>query len=132
MPNDDAALAFMGRSLPRVEDERLLRGQGRYVDDIALPNMLHAAFLRSRVAHGRLRSLDLTAARALPGVNAVLTYRDLRPLLSCDRIPLALPSGAIKFDVDPVCLAHDELCYAGEPIAIVVAESRRIAEDAVA
>src|SRR5262245_15006071 len=121
MPSDDTVLAFMGRSLPRVEDERLLRGQGRYVDDIALPNMLHAAFLRSRVAHGRLRRLDTLAARALPGVHAVLTYADLRPLLTCDRIPLALPSGAIKLDVDPVCLAHDELCYVGEPIAIVLA-----------
>lgn len=122
---------FMGRSTPRVEDERLLRGNARYVDDIALPNMLHAAFLRSHVAHGRLRRLDLAAARKLPGVHAVLAYADLRPLLTGDRIPLALPSAAIKFDVDPVCLAHDELCHVGEPIAVVLAESRHVAEDAV-
>jgi aerobic carbon-monoxide dehydrogenase large subunit len=122
---------FMGRSMPRVEDDRLLRGRGRYIDDITPPNVLHAVFLRSRVAHGRLRSLNLAAALRLAGVHAVLTYADLRGLLTCDRIPLALPASAIKFDVDPVCLAHDELCYVGEPIAIVLADSRRIAEDAV-
>ena len=129
---DDRVLAFMGRSAPRVEDDRLLRGTARFIDDITPLGVLHAAFLRSRIAHGTLRSLDLTAARALPGVHAVLTYADLRPLLTSDRIPLALPSGAIKFDVDPVCLANDEVCYVGEPIAIVLADSRRIAEDAVA
>ena len=61
-----------------------------------------------------------------------MTYRDLRPLLASDRIPLALPAGGICFDVDPFVLAYDEVCYVGEPIILVVAASRRIAEDAVA
>jgi carbon-monoxide dehydrogenase large subunit len=115
----------------RVEDGPLLRGKGRFVDDIQLPGLLHAAFFRSPFAHAKVTRLDLAKARSLPGVRAVFRYEDLRPLLTCARIPLALPSGAIHFDVDPVVLAHDELCYVGEPIALVVAESRAIAEDAV-
>jgi carbon-monoxide dehydrogenase large subunit len=109
-----------------------LRGQGRFVGDIELPGMLHGAFLRSAVAHGRLLSVDVRAAEALPGVRRVLTYRDIRPLLSCDRIPLATPSSAIRFHIDPFVLARDEVCHVGEPIALVVAESRAVAEDALA
>lgn len=124
-------LGILGRSVLRVEDDRLLRGQGRFVDDITPPGTLHVAFLRSRSAHGRIRNIDTAAAKALPGVHAVLTYQDLRPLLTSDRIPLALPAGAIRFDVDPVCLAHDEVSHVGEPIALVAAESRAVAEDAV-
>ncbi|MGE3709420.1 MAG: xanthine dehydrogenase family protein molybdopterin-binding subunit, partial [Hyphomicrobiaceae bacterium] len=122
---------WIGRRMPRVEDARLLSGQGRYVDDIALPGLLHAAFLRSPVAHGLIRGIDAVRARAIPGVAAVLTYADLRPLLSVPRIPLALPAGAIRFDVDPICLVEKEACYVGEPVALVLADSRQIAEDAV-
>ena len=75
-------------------------------------------------------SVDAAAARKLPGVHAVLTYRDLRPRLTCDRIPLALPVPAIRFHVDPGYLAERELAYVGEPVALVVAESRAVAEDA--
>ena len=121
----------MGSRVLRVEDPALLRGRGRFVDDIRLPDLLHAAFFRSPFAHAKVTRLDLTKARSLPGVRAVFAYEDLRPYLTSDRIPLALPSGAIRFDVDPVVLAHDELTYVGEPIALVVAESRAIAEDAV-
>ena len=92
---------LIGRRMPRVEDEPLLRGQGRFVDDLNIPGALHVSFLRSGVAHARLKSIDADAARALPGVVAVLTFADLRPLLTSDRIPQALPAGAIKFDVDP-------------------------------
>ena len=125
-----SSAGFFGRSVLRVEDHKLLRGAGRFVDDIALPGVLHAAFVRSPIAHGRLRRIDAAAARALEGVQAVLTYADLRPLMSGDRIPLALPSAAIRFDVDPVWLAKDEVCHVGEPVAMVVAASRRVAEDA--
>jgi carbon-monoxide dehydrogenase large subunit len=128
---DRLPFKWIGRSVPRIEDARLLRGAGRFVDDITFPDLLHAAFLRSPIAHARLKRVDATKARALPGVRSVFTYDDLRPVLTCDRIPLALPSAAIRFDVDPTCLARDELCYVGEPIAIVVAESRSLAEDAV-
>ncbi len=123
---------FIGKSLRRVEDARLLRGAGKYVDDIHLPGMLHAAFLRSPVAHGLIRKLDLAAARALPGVAGVHAWADLRPRWMHDRMPLALHASGIRFDVDPWCLAKEEVCYVGEPVAIVVAESRHVAEDAVA
>ena len=122
---------LLGRRILRVEDGPLLRGQGRFVDDIRLSGALHAAFLRSPHAHAKLRGIDAAKARILPGVHAVFTYADLRPHLTSDRIPLALPSAAIRFDVDPFVLARDELTYVGEPIALVVADTRAIAEDAV-
>jgi aerobic carbon-monoxide dehydrogenase large subunit len=121
---------LFGRSVLRLEDHKLLRGAGRFVDDIVLSGVLQAAFVRSPVAHGLIRHIDAAAARAVEGVRAVLTYADLRPLMTGDRIPLALPSAAIRFDVDPVCLADGEVCHVGEPIVLVVAESRRVAEDA--
>jgi carbon-monoxide dehydrogenase large subunit len=120
----------MGRSVRRLEDAQLLRGAGRFVDDIELPGLLHAAFVRSPVAHARLRGVDSTNAQGLPGVRAVLTYRELRARLTCDRVPLALPVAAIRFHVDPSYLAERELCYVAEPVALIVAESRAVAEDA--
>ncbi len=116
----------------RVEDEPLLRGQGRFVDDLDIPGALNVAFLRSPIAHGRLKGIDTSSAKILPGVHAVLTFADLRPLLASDRIPQSLPSGAIRFHVDPYVLAKDEVTYVGEPVAMVVADSRRVAEDAIA
>jgi carbon-monoxide dehydrogenase large subunit len=127
---DNDTRTFMGRAVARLEDNTLLRGAGRFIDDIVLPGLLHACFVRSPVAHARLTSIDAENARALPGVRAVLTYHDLRPHLTCDRVPLALPVPAIRFHVDPRYLADDELCYVGEPVALVVAETRAIAEDA--
>src|ERR1700743_326028 len=111
---------LIGRRMVRVEDGPLLRGQGRFVDDLPMPDALHAAFLRSPVAHGRLKSIDVSAAKAHPGVHAVLTFADLRPLLTSDRIPQSLPSGAIRFHVDPFVLAKDEVTYVGEPVAVGV------------
>ena len=121
---------LIGARTPRVEDARLLRGGGRFLDDIVVPGALEAVFFRSPVAHGLIRKIDVAAARALPDVRAVLTYDDLRPLLTSDRIPLALPAAGIRFNVDPFVLARTEVCYAGEPIALIVATSRRVAEDA--
>ena len=120
----------IGRSMLRVEDGPLLRGQGRFVDDILLPGLLHAVFFRNPFAHAKLIRIDVTKAQALPGVRAVFAYADLRLHLTQDRIPLTLPSAAIRFNVDPFVLAHDELSYVGEPIAMVLAQSRAIAEDA--
>src|SRR4051812_9579426 len=128
----DAAAGWMGRSVRRLEDASLLRGRGRFVDDIELPGLLHAVFVRSPVAHAVLKGVNAATARSLPGVRAVLTYQDLRPLMTCDRIPLALPVSAIRFHVDPCYLAERELTYVGEPIALLLAESRAIAEDAAA
>ena len=122
----------IGVRTPRVEDARLLRGEARFLDDVRAGEPLIAAFVRSPVAHGRLVRIGLEAARAVPGVRAVYAHADLRPLLTGDRIPLALPSGAIRFDVDPPVLARDELCYVGEPVAMVIARTRAVAEDAAA
>src|ERR1700739_2910783 len=72
-----AAERYTGASVRRSEDPRILTGRGRYVDDIKLPGMLHAAFVRSPLAHGRVLAVDVSAARALPGVVAVLTGADL-------------------------------------------------------
>jgi carbon-monoxide dehydrogenase large subunit len=124
--------ALMGRSVPRLEDAKLLRGVGRFVDDIDLPDVLQATFVRSPVAHGLLQRVDAHKARAMPGIRAVLTYADLRPVLACDRIPLALPVPALRFHVDPCVLARQEVHYVGEPVALVVADSRQQAEDAAA
>jgi aerobic carbon-monoxide dehydrogenase large subunit len=106
---------FFGRSVLRLEDRKLLRGAGRFVDDIDLPGVLHAAFVRSPIAHGRIARIDAATARAADGVHAVLTYADLRPLITCDRIPLALPSAAIRFDVDPVWLADARSAMSASP-----------------
>src|ERR1700674_3807450 len=99
---------FFGHRVGRIEDAQLLRGTSKFVDDIEIPGLFHAVFVRSPVAHARLIHVNSTRARSLSGVRAVLTYDDLRPLLACDRIPQALQSTAIRFDVDPVALARDE------------------------
>jgi carbon-monoxide dehydrogenase large subunit len=124
--------SWIGQSVARIEDAGLVRGAGRFLDDIRLEGLLHAVFLRSPVAHGLIRKIDTQAARRMDGVHAVYTYQDLRQLLIGDRIPLSLPAAAIRFDVDPFVLARDEVCYVGEAIAVIVAESRRAAEDAAA
>jgi aerobic carbon-monoxide dehydrogenase large subunit len=120
-----------GRSVPRLEDHALLRGAGRFVDDIAVPGVVHAAFVRSGIAHGLIRRIDLEMARSLAGVRAVLTYADLRPLMTGERIPLSVPAAAIRFDVEPAWLADREVCHVGDPVVMIIAESRRVAEDAV-
>lgn len=123
---------WVGRPVRRLEDQRLLRGAGRFVDDISLPGLLHAVFVRSQQAHAKIKNIDATLARTLPGVHAVFTFADLRPILTCDRLPAATPAAAIRFHVDPCILVETETCYVGEPIVLIVAESRSIAEDAAA
>jgi aerobic carbon-monoxide dehydrogenase large subunit len=116
----------------RIEDASLLRGKGQFIDDISIPNVLHVAFVRSAHAHARILKIDADEALRMPGIRAVLSYEDLRPLLTQDRIGLALPSGYLRFHVDPVMLVKDEATYVGEPVALVVAQSRALAEDAAA
>src|SRR3954465_2960226 len=94
--------------------------------------MCEAAFLRSPVAHGLVRAIDTNAARALPGVHAVFTLADLRPVLTADRLPLQFPSSVLPPNISPFILAGKEVSYVGEAIAIVVADRRYIAEDALA
>ncbi len=123
---------YIGRRYPRVEDPTLVRGAGRFVDDLQPAGLLEAAFLRSPTAHGLIRSIDAAAARALPGVHAVYTLADLRPVLTADRLPLQFPSSVLPRDISPFILAGKEVSYVGEAIALVVADKRYIAEDALA
>jgi len=122
---------YFGAPVARIEDPRLLSGGGNYVDDIVLPGMLHAAFLRSPVAHGRIRSIDRSAAGAMPGVHAVYTMADFAAISGGPMPPMA-PHPLLKTPITCRPLTDDEVRYAGEPIAIVLAESRARAEDALA
>jgi carbon-monoxide dehydrogenase large subunit len=121
-----------GARVARLEDPKLLAGKGRFVDDIKLPGMLHACFVRSPHAHARIRAIDASAARALPGVHAVLVADDLPPSMSARRMPMLVPNPAIYAQLTQHCLARDEVCYVGQTVAVVVAETRYVAEDAVA
>jgi len=123
--------AWFGASVQRKEDPALLCGKGRYADDIHLPGMLQAAFVRSPFPHARIRNIDTSAAKAMAGVHAVLTYRDLPNRLQAP-IEMLQPNPAILQVFMPHVLPKDEVCYAGEALAIVVAEDRYIAEDAAA
>jgi len=125
-------LPLVGQSTSRLEDEPLLTGDGRFVDDLNYPHMLHAAFLRSAHAHAILQKLDVGSARAMPGVVAAYAFSDIRPFLRGDRLVVALPNKAILQSLDRPVLAIDEVTYVGEPVAVVVAGSRAQAEDAVA
>lgn len=121
----------VGQSVPRLEDAALLRGKARFLDDLYAPGQLHAAFLRSPVAHAQLRRVDASVARTMPGVRAVLTLADLRPVLTSDRIPLQFRNTGLPEAITPFVLANTEVLFVGEAIAVVVADSRAEAEDAV-
>ncbi len=122
----------IGRAVPRLEDLPLLRGAGRFVDDIHIAGMLQAAFVRSPHAHAAIRAIEAAAARKMPGVRAVLTLADLRPHLSAPRLPLQFRSAALPQDITPFVLAGEEVAYVGEAVALVIAETRYAAEDAAA
>jgi carbon-monoxide dehydrogenase large subunit len=120
---------LIGASLPRTAISRLVRGQGRYTDDIAVPGMLHAAFFRSPYAHARVLKLDVSAARQCPGIVAVYTAADIATV--CDGWRGVLARFASLRSPVQTPLAGDCVFYQGEPVAIVVAESRAEAEDAL-
>jgi len=121
-----------GQPVRRLEDPALLTGLGRYADDIHFPDMLQAAFVRSPVAHALISGIDTDAARAQPGVHAVLTMADLAPHLTTDRLSVGMPSKAYQQLRDRPILVDKEVCHVGEPIAVVIADDRYIAEDAAA
>ena len=127
-----AASKFIGQPIVRIEDAALLRGAGRFVDDVPVRDALEATFVRSAHAHARIRSIDVAAARAAPGVHAVLTYADIRPLLTQDRMPLELRVEKLPENVTPYPLAKDEVVFVGEAIVAVIADTRYAAEDAAA
>ena len=118
---------LLGERIKRKEDPRLIQGRGHYVDDVKLDGALHMAFARSVYAHARVKSVDVAAARALPGVVAVYTGSDLKGKLGL--VPCAAGMEGLKIPDHP-CLAIDKVCYVGEPVAAVVARDRYIARDA--
>ena len=134
---DHGPARFIGRSMPRREDRRLLTGRGQFIADLVLPQMLHAIFVRSPVAHARIRSVDVARAAAMPGVVQVLAGSDLmRMAPPVPGAQLSLPSKwrtqvqhTIHLPQQPL-LAVDKVRHVGEAIALVVAESRYEAQDA--
>jgi len=130
---------LVGRSLLRREDRRLLTGEGQFIADLELPRMLHAAFVRSELAHARIRSVDLSQAAAAPGVALALSGADLLRLLppvpdtqlSLPRKWTTLVQHEFHNPQQPL-LAHDKVRHVGEAIAVIVAQSRYAAEDAAA
>ncbi|MEK9683440.1 MAG: xanthine dehydrogenase family protein molybdopterin-binding subunit [Rhodospirillaceae bacterium] len=124
---------LLGQRVPRLEDPRLLRGRGRFADDLRLPGTVHGAFVRSPFPHAILKSLDKTAALELEGVLAVYDFTDIRAHMTQDKLPVEFPSGVPNAETaGPAVLVKDETMYAGECVAIVIAETRHIAEDAAA
>ncbi|HKD21267.1 MAG TPA: molybdopterin cofactor-binding domain-containing protein, partial [Rhizomicrobium sp.] len=123
---------YIGRSVKRLEDRPLLTGSGRFVADLAFPGMLEAAFVRSPHAHAAIRGIDAGAARRCEGVHAVLTFSDLAPLLAQERLPLQFRTARLPHDITPLVLAKDEVAFVGEAVAVVIARTRYLAEDAAA
>ncbi len=125
---------IIGKRVKRVEDPRLLTGAALFVDDVNLPHMLHAAFLRSDYAHARILSIDTSQAKEIPGVVGVYTAEDMGDAWEPGP-PLVSPPPTLKDVIfnsrRQVPLVKDKVKHAGEIIAVVVAESRYIAEDAV-
>lgn len=122
--------AFVGTSLPRLEDEELLRGEAMFVGDVRLPDALHAAFVRSPVPHGRIRGVDLSAVRTLHGVVDAFSAADLG--VAADPLPAVLHLPPELEEFRERALPTDRVRYVGEAVAVVVAETRALAEDAAA
>src|SRR3954469_6974774 len=116
---------LVGQRTKRREDPRLIRGRGTYVDDVALVGMQHIAFKRSDVAHGHIRSIDTSAAKAMDGVEAVFTGAEIAEFLGPMPIGTPFPSPEHR------AVAVDTVRFGGEPVAVVVARGRYVARDAI-
>ena len=125
-------VSTIGARVLRLEDQALVTGQGRFVDDIAGAGALAAAFARSPHPHALVRDIELSAARAVPGVIAVLTLDDLAPVMKQRRMNRISNSGTNLAQSWPFALADGEVSFVGEPVAIVIAADRYVAEDAAA
>src|SRR5262245_18826954 len=124
--------SLIGSRITRLEDEPLLRGRGRFVDDIALPGLLHVAFVRSPHPHALIKAIDKDAALAVSGVHAVLTLDDIATVMAKRSMVRVSNSGMPLDKAWLYALADGEVCYVGEPVAMVVADDRYLAEDAAA
>jgi carbon-monoxide dehydrogenase large subunit len=122
-----SAARYVGTRVQRVEDARLLTGRGTYVDDVSRPGMLHACFVRSDFARAAIRGIDTSAALDAPGIRFVFTAADLNPGVH-EQWHTSIGSRSPETPRPP--LAEDEVRFVGDPVALVVAESRALAEDA--
>ena len=127
-----AVTTMIGAKIHRREDPRLISGHGRYVDDMTRPGMLHMAVVRSPLAHAKIRSIDLTAAKKAPGVQAVYTFADFKDHIA-GGLPVSASFVAEKKQIpNQFPIAHEEVVYQGEPVVVVLAEERYQAADAAA
>ena len=128
-----AAPPYLRARVPRNEDARLLTGRALFVDDVQLPGMLHVAFVRSEHAHGRITRIDASAARERAGVRAVYTAADLGAYLKPGPILVSPPPipNLVFHGCTQLPLANDKVRHVGEPVAMIVADSRYVAEDAI-
>ena len=124
-----APIDWMGARLARKEDYRLVTGHGRYVADIVLPGMLHAVFVRSEYAHARINGIDTREAEAMPGVVAVYTGADIKDFVKSMPQPVVKPNLPARYPTFWP-LAIDKVKFHGEPVALVIARDKYIAEDA--
>src|SRR6185436_12593102 len=115
---------LIGERIKRREDPRLIQGRATYVDDIKISGMLHLAFKRSDIAHGKIKSINTKAAAAMPGVELVITGAEIAQFLPPMPIGTPFPSP------DHHAVATDTVRYQGEPVAVVVAKDRYLARDA--
>jgi aerobic carbon-monoxide dehydrogenase large subunit len=121
---------YFGARVTRLEDPALLAGRGRFVDDVKVPGVLHACFVRSPHAHALLRGIDIKPTMGIPGVHTVVTADDLPEPMRSEPMPMLLPNPAITAARTQTVLARDEVNYVGQPVAVVIADTRYIAEDA--
>src|SRR5882724_5907851 len=123
----------IGAAVRRKEDFRFITGKGQYTDDISRPGQTHIHFLRSPHAHAKIKKVDAHAAKAMPGVLAVLTGEDLAADkiggLICGWMIHSKDGSPMKMAPHPA-IAHDKACFAGEPVAVVIAETLAVACDA--
>src|SRR5258708_32658867 len=127
---DAMGAKHFGARVTRLEDPALLSGRGRFVDDVKLSGVLHACFVRSPYAHARVHGIDAKAALAMPGVHAVIAANDLPDPMSRQAMPMLLPNPSISALCTQHALARAEVYYVGQPVAVVIADTRYIAEDA--
>src|SRR5580704_7510147 len=129
---DAMGAKHFGARVTRLEDPALLSGRGRFVDDVKMSSVLHACFVRSPYAHARLLGIDAKAVLAMPGVHAVIAAEDLPDPMRSEAMPMLLPNPSISALCTQHVLARAEVYYVGQPVAVVIADTRYIAEDAAA
>src|SRR6267142_6725938 len=121
--------SYVGTPVKRLEDFRFLTGRGQYVGDLKRENLLHAVILRSPIAHGVIVAIDTARARALPGVHAVITAADIKTPVP--RIPMRQEPMPELLRCEQPVIAEAKVRYVGEPVAVVIADSPALAEDAL-